>query len=98
MKEHELKTWPPYFNDILKGIKNFDLRFNDRDYKVGDILILKEYRQNDGEYTGRVIIRSIIYIFNTGFGLKDGYCILGLSIPILTKKQCLKNTNRLGVM
>lgn len=39
---HELKIESKYFTDILKGIKKFEIRKNDRNYQVGDYLILKE--------------------------------------------------------
>ena len=38
---HELKIKEDYFFNMLEGDKNFELRKLDRDYKVGDILILK---------------------------------------------------------
>jgi hypothetical protein len=44
MKEHQLKTWPEYFKAIHRGEKTFELRNNDRDFKKGDILILREFR------------------------------------------------------
>ena len=77
-KEKELKILPEYFEDIKFGLKDFELRKNDRDYKVGDIIVLKEY--DDGMYTGRKLKKKIKYVL-TGceeFGLKEGYCILGL--------------------
>jgi hypothetical protein len=43
MKKHELKTWPKYFKAVQKGEKTFELRKNDRDFKKGDILILREF-------------------------------------------------------
>lgn len=49
--EHELKTWAAMFNAIVSGSKTFELRFNDRDFRVGDILVLRDY--DNGEYTGR---------------------------------------------
>ena len=33
---HELKCEAPYFQAILDGIKNFELRLNDRGFQVGD--------------------------------------------------------------
>ena len=36
MKIHELKTLPEYFDAVFMGKKNFEIRKNDRDYKVGD--------------------------------------------------------------
>lgn len=42
MKAVELKTDPQVFQDVLDGIKTFEIRFNDRDFKVGDEILLKE--------------------------------------------------------
>lgn len=39
---HELKIQPKYFRAILDGKKNFEIRKNDRGYKVGDKVVLKE--------------------------------------------------------
>jgi hypothetical protein len=39
---HELKCDHDQFELILMGKKKFDVRFNDRDFQVGDILILHE--------------------------------------------------------
>lgn len=75
IKYHELKIKSLYFNDILQGVKNFELRKDDRDFKVGDYLILQEFDEN---YTGRSILVEIIYKLNGGkYGLQEGYCILG---------------------
>lgn len=42
-KVHELKSWPEFFKETKRGRKRFELRYNDRDYHVGDTLILKEW-------------------------------------------------------
>ena len=75
---HELKILPEYFEAVERGYKRFELRKDDRDYKVGDTLILYEW---DGEeYTGRHIGYFVItYILRhcEEYGLKEGYCIIG---------------------
>ena len=43
MKTHELKLDVKYFEDVKSGKKNFEIRNNDRDFQVGDILELKAY-------------------------------------------------------
>ncbi|MFS5544631.1 DUF3850 domain-containing protein, partial [Streptococcus agalactiae] len=51
---------------------------NDRDFKVGDELLLREYDPQKG-YTYRCIVRKITYILSDFIGLKDGYVILGVT-------------------
>ena len=50
--KHKLKTWPVFFWDVATGGKTFEIRKNDRDFKVGDQLILQEYDPDKKEYTG----------------------------------------------
>ena len=44
---HELKIDPKYFELVQDGIKNWEIRKNDRKFKVGDILRLKEYNKEE---------------------------------------------------
>ena len=80
IKMHQLKILPKYFEDVQAGKKNFEIRETDRDFKVGDILVLKEYE--NGKYTGRIVKRKVNYILYGDkpftLGLAKGYCILGL--------------------
>lgn len=81
MTIHELKTWPEYFYYVNRGIKNFEIRKNDRDYKVGDVLCLKEYEPGTGKYTERICLRQITYIMkNTDF-VKEGFVVMAI-IPL----------------
>ncbi len=43
MKTHDLKVQPQYFEAIKDKRKPFEIRRNDRDYQVGDILLLHEW-------------------------------------------------------
>lgn len=40
---HELKTWPKPFASILSGFKKHEIRVNDRDFREGDELCLREW-------------------------------------------------------
>lgn len=76
---HHLKTWPSFFVDVQRGIKTFEVRKDDREFSVGDILILQEFDPMSKKYTGFELSRSIIYKLNGGyFGIEAGYCILGI--------------------
>ena len=78
MRRHELKILPKWYENVESNKKNFEIRRNDRDFKVGNTLVLQEYEE--GSYTGRQITRKIQYIYqgNGDYGLSEGYCILGL--------------------
>ncbi|MHC5278921.1 DUF3850 domain-containing protein [Listeria kieliensis] len=72
-KTHELKILPLYFKEARSGNKYFEIRKNDRDYHIGDYVILNEF---DGEnYTGRKILGKITFI--TDFEQQDGYIVFG---------------------
>lgn len=79
---HELKTWIEYFQMMASGNKPFELRKNDRDFKVGHELLLREYSKNTKKYTGRILYRRITCVLQGAdaerFGLKKGYCVMGL--------------------
>lgn len=74
--EHDVKTESKFFKDSKSGIKPFELRKNDRDYKAGDFMKMREYK--DGEWTGEIIRKEITYVLEDFEGLKPGYCILGV--------------------
>lgn len=85
--EHELKTEPPYFQDVLDGKKSFDVRLADRDFRKGDTLCLREFiPRHDKLYTGRELRVRVSYIYD---GLMPqqlpprlGYVVMGI-LPIL---------------
>lgn len=78
-KTHRLKALPVYFSSVLSGEKTFDMRSDDRDYQVGDILILEEYEEYNNEYTGRRCTRLVTYVLKDyPSALKNGYVVLGI--------------------
>lgn len=75
-RRHRLKIAKMFFNAVDTGKKSFELQKNDRNYQIGDVLELHE--MSDGEETGRVTEKQVIYILEGFKGLEEGYCILGL--------------------
>lgn len=87
--EHILKVRSRYFSDIASGNKQFEVRKIDRDYKVGDRLVLFEVT-DDGVETGLSVVTRIIYIMQSpAYGIMEGFCIIGLK---LGKRQGRANT------
>ena len=80
MATHQLKVWSEYMDDLLNGSKTFELRYNDRDFQVGDSLLLMEYDKENKKYLNREFKVRITYILDNSVfdALKDGYVIMGL--------------------
>jgi hypothetical protein len=80
MKEHELKTWPKAFEAVWNGTKRYELRKDDRGFKVGDRLDLREWDPDTGAYLGRHIVAQVINITRAGDfpGLQEGFCVMSL--------------------
>lgn len=75
----EKKVQPPYFEAILKGDKNFEVRLNDFECNEGDVLVLREWDPEKKDYTGRTLEKKITYIVRT----KD--------LPFWSKEEVGKN-------
>lgn len=76
--EHELKILPEYFQAVSDGSKTFELRRDDRGFKTGDSLLLREWES--GSYTGRNIHCDVKYVLKGFKGLDPDYAILAISV------------------
>lgn len=90
---HDLKLNAKWFPDVLSGAKPFEVRGDDRGYRVGDVLVLREFTGYSGEwvdglyrmephYTGRACRRAVTFILrHEDFpeGIAPGYFVLGLA-------------------
>jgi hypothetical protein len=83
-KVHILKTWPVYYADIADGPKRFEYRKNDRDFQVGDALMLKEWDPDEELYTGNEMGAVITYVLREAPGLPEGYAVLGIDVVTLS--------------
>ncbi|MCW1412185.1 DUF3850 domain-containing protein [Rhizobium sp. 1AS11] len=79
MKEHILKCWPEPFQAIRRGVKPFEFRRNDRDFRVGDILKLREFDPETNRYTGAMLWQEVTYVLAEGFGVPPGFAVLGIA-------------------
>lgn len=73
---HSLKITPEYYEDVESLEKTFEVRFSDRNFKVGDVVELNEFR--DDMYTGRRIYKLITYILDDSAYNKEGYVIFSI--------------------
>ena len=75
---HELKIAPEYFEKVVSKEKSFEVRYNDRNFQVGDILGLMEYI--DGSYTGRSVYVKVTYILRDFEGLQPNFAVLSIEL------------------
>ena len=80
VKVHELKSHPWFFESLLDGTKRFELRKNDRGFKVGDTLLLKEWKPKDEVYTGREVRARVLYLTEDSNFVQPG--IVAMSIEL----------------
>jgi hypothetical protein len=79
MKTHQLKTWPKYFDAVARGEKRFEVRRDDRDFEVGDIVTLQRFDPKKNAFTGAEMNFQIGYILRGSvFGIEAGHCVFGL--------------------
>lgn len=87
MNTHVLKTHPEYWDAVQRGEKTFEVRFDDRGFMEGDMLVLVRYdpamdagRPIESLPTCRV---RVGFIFRprgeTHFGVLKGYLIMSIS-------------------
>lgn len=83
--DHHLKIAPDYFNRVAAGTKTVELRYNDREYQVGDSLLLQEWiapaHPTAGLYTGREMRVTVTDITAGLPWLVPGYVALSIKLP-----------------
>lgn len=89
MKTHILKMDTDVFQQSWMNRRPWEIRFNDRDFQVGDVIQTEETvhtgqemaeQQKPLAYTGRYIRSTIEYIeCGPRFGLQEGWCLLTIN-------------------
>lgn len=94
MKTHNLKSWCDSFARILAGDQTFDVRKDDRQFELHDLVVFEEFRHAVGTYTGRQVTAQITALTSPTLdnsaaseGLKLGYCVLGFIVIAQTSQQ-----------
>lgn len=103
--EHDLKCHPEPFEGILSGLKTHEVRVNDRNYKVRDILRLREWvpikgtysTLETGRYTGRECRVEVTYITWAGtYGLPTSTCVMSVKAEQKSTEEVIKTGAGIG--
>ena len=78
MKLHELKIKDEYFKEVLRENKTFELRKNDRDYQVGDLIHFVDIDGNPSYNEKLVFLITDVLRNVQEYGLDKDYCILAI--------------------
>ena len=75
----ELQIWPQYFEEVLSGNKTFEVREKrDRDFRVGNILLLMCWDPVTKKYDGRSVTKVISYMLDDPSFCLPGHVIMGI--------------------
>lgn len=77
---HNLKIEPQYFRQVISDVKTFEIRFNDRNYAVGDLLFLREYFSETGRFSGNFAYASVTSICDDIRFVKPGYVVMSIKV------------------
>jgi len=89
---HDLKTAKLYFGDYRDMSKKSTVRKNDRKYKKGDILCLRE--RSYSKYTGNEILAIVTHVLKDFPGIAKGYCVLSFEIIDEYGPMCKKTAKK----
>lgn len=91
MATHLLKSWPQFFAAVVEGRKKFEVRRDDRNFRVGDTLLLQEFIPETREWTQREYPVKVSYIIAgdqkcavSKEAIKKGFCVMGIEPFTLT--------------
>lgn len=81
-KAHFLKCAPEPFEAVKSGLKKFEYRKFDRDFEVGDVIVLQKFESFGQRYFDSQIAARIEYMLTagSGFGVPDGYCVMSIRV------------------
>lgn len=70
IETHWLKIKSEFYDDVERRVKNAEVRYNDRNFKEGDWIVLCEIDEEGT--TGRECVRRIMKMYDlTGIGLNN---------------------------
>lgn len=79
---HNLKIRKRFYWDICTHKKRFEIRKNDRDFKVGDVLRLNVIDAEPGTNPPKLECKVDYILYHEDFpdGIMPGYCVMSISI------------------
>lgn len=79
MKTHKIKLNRKYCGAVHTRAKSFEVRYNDRDYKVGDYVEFLPVDDDGNRFRHPVQDYAYLVVYvHEGLGMQPGYVVLGI--------------------
>lgn len=92
---HELKIDRELWGQVATNQKTFEIRYNDRGFRVGDDLLLRAVVNTGGGppvYTGQWVFSHVMFILDDEkYGMKPGYVIMATKMLIFDHADTWKH-------
>lgn len=76
----ELKIHPAEFAAVVSGKKTWEFRYNDRCFRVGDVLRLRAWDPKTRKYTGDEVYRKVTYLIEgPAFEIPRGFVVMSIA-------------------
>jgi hypothetical protein len=70
---HDLKTWPEPFHATYRGDKPWEFRKDDRNFEVGDYLVLRLWCPDEKKFLDSEVLCEVTYkLSGPSFGIPEG--------------------------
>lgn len=76
-RAHVLKTESQFMSAVTMGTKPFEVRKNDRDFRVGDFLVLQEIDEAGNPTLYSVVVR-VTFILDDPRFVQSGFVVMGI--------------------
>jgi len=88
VRVHELKTVGESWDALDLHVKRAEVRFNDRDFRVDDYLVLRRLDGHGAVVPDLGLVRRVMHVFEGGrFGIEPGYVVLSLAMTGFQDQQ-----------
>jgi hypothetical protein len=100
MAVHTLKIDPDLFVDVCTEKKTAEVRKDDRNFMVGDTLVIYPFDRKSVAITGANFVHRVVTHKVQGgqYGIEDGYCLLSMKPMSITEEQRAKSLGWLAMI
>jgi hypothetical protein len=82
---HVIKIKKEHLKSVINGSKKAELRYDDRNYQVGQIVLMKEWMPTKKRFTGKGTHVRITHIIQCGHFIESAYPWVVFSFEVIVE-------------